>query len=277
MDRRHGALTRRGVLLTSLAAAAGAFVLLGAAPVQAPRGFAVTALDVGQGDAILVQHGEHAVLFDTGPPGAPLVKELREAGVRRLDALVVTHSSADHESGVEAVFDAFGVGMVLDGRQTADERSAEDRGEGGGVRFAGVPPGTPREIPAAGQRFAAGPMEIEILWPPPAASRAGDPNLTATVAVVRAGGRSALLTADAESTVTLPLDLPKVDVLKVAHHGSKDEGLPALLEEVSPRHALIPVGRNTYGHPHPATLDALEIVPDVRRTDEDGTSRIALG
>ena len=77
--------------------------------------------------------------------------------------------------------------------------------------------------------------------------------------------------------MTLPLDLPRVDVLKVAHHGSEDEGLPALLEEVRPRHALIPVGRNTYGHPHPATLRALRAVPDVRRTDEDGTSRIELG
>lgn len=272
LPRRHGR-----ALLAWLAAGGGMLLLLAPAPAQPPDGFAVTALDVGQGDAILVQHGAHAVLFDTGPPGAPLVKELREAGVRRLDALVVTHSSADHESGVGAVFEAFGVGLVLDGRQTADERPAEDGGEGGGIRFAGVPPGVPREVPAAGQRIAAGPMEIEILWPPPGASRAGDPNLTATVALVRASRRSALLTADAESAVTLPLDLPRVDVLKVAHHGSQDEGLPALLEEVRPRHALIPVGRNTYGHPHPATLKALEAVPDVRRTDDDGTSRIELG
>ena len=269
---------RRGrVLVAWLAAGGGVLLLLAPAPAQPPRGFAVTALDVGHGDAILVQHGQHAVLFDTGPPGAPLVRELREAGVRRLDALVVTHSSADHESGVGAVFDAFGVGLVLDGRQTAAERSPEDGGEGGGVRFAGVPAGTTREVPAAGQRIAAGPIEIEILWPPPGASRAGDPNVTATVALVRAGNHSALLTADAESAVTLPLDLPRVDVLKVAHHGSEDEGLPALLEEVRPRHALIPVGRNTYGHPHPATLRALRAVPDVRRTDEDGTSRIELG
>lgn len=260
-----------------MAAGGGMLLLLAPAPAQPPRGFAVTALDVGQGDAILVQHGQHAVLFDTGPPGAPLVREMRKAGVRRLDALVLTHSSADHESGVGAVFDAFGVGLVLDGRQAAAERSPEDGGEGGGIRFAGVPPRTAREVPSAGQRIAAGPMEIEILWPPPGVSRAGDPNLTATVALVRAGNHSALLTADAESAVTLPLDLPRVDVLKVAHHGSEDEGLPALLEEVRPRHALIPVGRNTYGHPHPATLRALRAVPDVRRTDEDGTTRIELG
>ena len=77
--------------------------------------------------------------------------------------------------------------------------------------------------------------------------------------------------------MTLPLDLPDVDVLKVAHHGSDDPGLPQLLEKTTPRTALIPVGRNTYGHPTPETLAALEAVPDVRRTDRDGTIRVPLG
>jgi competence protein ComEC len=78
--------------------------------------------------------------------------------------------------------------------------------------------------------------------------------------------------------VTLPLDLPQVDVLKVAHHGSKDEGLPALLEETKPKTALVSVGEhNTYGHPAPSTVEALRAIPDVRRTDQDGTVRVALG
>ena len=72
------------------------------------------------------------------------------------------------------------------------------------------------------------------------------------MAVVTDGPHTALLTADAESPVTLPLDLPDVDVLKVAHHGSEDPGLPQLLEEVRPELAVIPVGRNTYGHPAPS-------------------------
>ncbi len=61
-------------------------------------------------------------------------------------------------------------------------------------------------------------------------------------------------------------------MLKVAHHGSDDPGLPRLLDRVRPRVAVLPVGRNTYGHPTRATLDALRAaVPDVRRTDRDGT------
>jgi competence protein ComEC len=87
-----------------------------------------------------------------------------------------------------------------------------------------------------------------------------------------------LLTADAESPVTLPLDLPTVDVLKVAHHGSADPGLPALLERLRPSIAAIEVGRhNSYGHPAPTTLAALRaVVPTIRRTDLDGTVRLTV-
>jgi competence protein ComEC len=97
------------------------------------------------------------------------------------------------------------------------------------------------------------------------------------VALARDGATTALLAADAESPVTLPLDLPRADVLKVAHHGSEDPGLPALLDRVRPSVAVVPVGRNTYGHPAPSTLAALRAVPEVRRTDRDGSVRIEPG
>src|SRR5215217_2056317 len=95
------------------------------------------------------------------------------------------------------------------------------------------------------------------------------------VAHVRDGAFDLLLPADAESNVTAGLDLPRVEALKVAHHGSADEGLPALLERTAPQVAAIEVGRdNTYGHPAPSTLDALGSVPEVVRTDIDGTVRL---
>ena len=85
-----------------------------------------------------------------------------------------------------------------------------------------------------------------------------------------------LLAADAESGVTATLALEPVDVLKVAHHGSADPGLPALLERLTPRIAAIEVGKeNRYGHPAPSTLAALNAaVPTLLRTDRDGTSRL---
>jgi competence protein ComEC len=97
------------------------------------------------------------------------------------------------------------------------------------------------------------------------------------VALVRDGPFRLLLTADAESDVTGPLDLPPVDALKVAHHGSADPGLPALLRRLHPRVAAIEVGRhNPYGHPAGSTLAALRIVPEVVRTDRDGTVRLRV-
>ncbi len=262
------------VRFAAAVALAVAAVVLVTRPVlpAAPDGPAISVLDVGQGDAVLLQDAARAVLVDTGPPGSDLLDELRRLGVRRLDAVVVTHSSADHEGGLAAVLGAVPVGLVLDGRQTAAEQgAAPDGGEGGGHRFAGLPRAMPRAVPEAGQVVRAGSIALRVLWPPAGRSRAGDPNRTATVALAQVGPMTALLTADAESAVTLPLDLPAVDVLKVAHHGSDDPGLPALLARVRPRAAVVPVGRNTYGHPTPATLGALRGVPSVRRTDRDGT------
>jgi competence protein ComEC len=269
----------RGVRRAVVVAAAAILALLGAGAAggltrgHPPRGFALSVLDIGQGDSILLQHGaDHAVLFDTGPPGAGIVGKLRKAGVRRLDALVLTHSSLDHEGALREVLGAFTPGLVVDGRQTREEQEEP----GGGLRFEDLPPTVPRTIPEAGQVLRAGPIEIDVLWPPPDRPRSGDPNMTAMVALARDGRTTALLTADAESPVTLPLDLPHVDILKVAHHGSEDEGLTQLLEEIEPRVAAISVGEgNTYGHPAPTTMQALKAaVPEVRRTDEDGTVTI---
>lgn len=263
---RWATLAPVGVLVAATA------LLLAPGPPAPPDGPTLTMLDIGQGDAILLQDGERAALFDTGKPGAPLVSELRRAGVRRLDLLVLTHSSSDHEGGLADLLAALPVAMVLDGRGPGREHG----GEGGSGRFEGLPATMPRDVTARGQRFALGRIAVEILWPPPGEERRGDPNLTATVAVARTRTTSALLTADAESEVTLPLDPPDVDVLKVAHHGSADPGLPELLARTTPRVALIPVGENTYGHPAPTTLDALKVVPDVRRADA-GTTRVPLG
>ena len=92
---------------------------------------------------------------------------------------------------------------------------------------------------------------------------------------MRSGTFDLLLTADAESDVTGPIALPRVEALKVAHHGSADPGLPAQLESLRPAVAAIEVGRhNTYGHPAPSTLRALRGVPRVLRTDRDGTVRL---
>ena len=111
--------------------------------------------------------------------------------------------------------------------------------------------------PAAGQTITVGRLRFEVLWPPPTRPTTGNPNDFALVSRLEVGAFSMLLSADAESHVTQALELEPVDVLKVAHHGSADPGLPALLERLTPRLAAIEVGENTYGHPTPSTLAAL--------------------
>ena len=91
------------------------------------------------------------------------------------------------------------------------------------------------------------------------------------VAIVSAAGLDLLLSADAESPSLLPLALPRVDAMKVPHHGSADPGLADVLRRLRPRVAAIEVGENTYGHPAPGTLRTLRHA-GVRtfRTDRHG-------
>jgi competence protein ComEC len=115
----------------------------------------------------------------------------------------------------------------------------------------------------------------------------GNPNDSAVVLLASYGQVDALLTADAEGNVTLPIRPPPVEILKVAHHGSDDLFLPELLDLLRPSVAVVSVGRsNTYGHPTPATMAALAEVPGlaVYRTDRDGRvtvetdgSRLSVG
>jgi competence protein ComEC len=239
--------------------------------VPAPGELVVSFLDVGQGDATLLQRDGAAVLVDTGPPDGPILTRLREAHVKRLTALLLTHAQADHEGAAPAVLHAFPTRLVIDG------------GAGWASRVQRALPravaaDAAREIvPHAGEVVSLGGIRLRILWPPPPdGPLTGDPNERAVVARAEVGDFSLLLTADAESDVTGPLDLAPVTALKVAHHGSADAGLPALLARLHPRIAAIEVGRhNSYGHPAPSTVAELRrAVPTVVRTDRDGTVRL---
>jgi competence protein ComEC len=264
---------RGGMGALAIAGLAAGGLLLSRPP-GPPAGLVVSFLDIGQGDATLVQHGRHAVLVDTGPPGGPILRRLREAGVDDLDVLVLTHASDDHDGGAGAVLARHRVRLVLDGGEvngrTPGLRAAAAQAARAGVR---------RIASDAGQVLRAGPIELRVLWPrrDPPAEPGADPNLRATVLHVRDGAFDLLLSADAESEVLAPLDLPRVDAMKVPHHGSAEEDLPGLLRRLRPRVAVVEVGPNSYGHPDPGTLRALRAaVAVVRRTDRDGTVRLAV-
>ena len=254
-----------------------AAVVLTAGPIvspAAPDRLTISFLDVGQGDATLIQHPDgSAVLFDGGPAEARVARLLRQAGVRRLSAVVATHASADHHGGLLEVVRRFPVDLLLDGGDgTADPdfrrllSEASDRD----VRVVRA---------RAGQELHAGGLVISVLSPPPRPPGPApeDPNPRAVVALVRSGGFELMLSADAESPTLHTLGLPDVDAIKVPHHGSADSGLGTVLERLRPEVAVIEVGENSYGHPHPDTLRALaRAVPYVRRTDRDGTVRLVV-
>ena len=243
-----------------------------AAGLAAPAGLRITFLDVGQGDATLIQWRRSAILVDTGPPDGPVLARLRHAGVRRLDLLVVTHAQADHDGGAAAVLGALPVALVLDGRDGVRDPNGV-RMATAGRQARGAAGRRARRRGAARRRHRAA---RPVAAGPGAPRRGADPNQRAIVAEADAGGVRTLLTADAESDVLAGLDLGPVDVLKVSHHGSADPGLPALLERLRPRLAAIEVGRhNVYGHPAAATVRALLAAgAAVVRTDRDGSVRV---
>jgi competence protein ComEC len=280
-DGRTGAVAglpppaRLAVLAAVAALGAGGVAVARAGSAVAPpaRGeLVVSFLNVGQGDATLLQLDGRSALFDTGPPDGPILARLAAAGVRRLDILVLTHAEADHEGAARAVIARYRPRVVLDGG--AGWPSAVQRALPAAVASTGS------QVVAAhaGQAIALGRLRLRLLWPRPAGAGwrpDGSPNLRAVVALASYGSFDLLLPADAESDVTLPLELPRVEALKVAHHGSEDAGLPLLLRRLSPTVAAIEVGRgNTYGHPTAQALAALRSVPHVLRTDRDGTVRL---
>jgi competence protein ComEC len=234
-----------------------------------PKGLRITFLDVGEGDSTLLQTKEGAVLFDAGPPDADVAGQLRRLGVRRIEALVLSHPHKDHVGGAADVLRRLGVGLVLDSGipgGDAEEKAARAEASKRGV---------PLRLARAGQDLEIGDLRLRILWPTgdAASSATGDANEAAIVAVASYGSTDVLIPADAESQFTLPLVSQPLEVYKVAHHGSADDGLPELLKRMQPEVAVISVGKNNdYGHPAPSTLAALEQVPGltVFRTDLDG-------
>ena len=271
-ESRSSRRTRAAVAVVALvvALAVGATLLRGGADAPADRayGLRVEVLDVGQGDAILLQPAAApAVLVDGGPPGDDLEAKLAEAGVERLGAAIVTHDQSDHAGGIDELLGGFPVARLIYG--AASPRLAAE------ARAAGA---RPLRL-ARGDAFRLGSLRLEALWPPPelaAEPAAGtDPNELALVLLARWRGFSMLLTADAEAAA-VPLDPGPVDVLKVAHHGSDDAGLGELLDRTRPRLAVISVGAgNPFGHPTPGTLATLarRRVPTLR-TDLAGTVEI---
>lgn len=252
----------------ALAAALLASLALGLRSAPTDR-LTVTFLAVGQGDATLVEWPDgRRWLVDGGPGGSELLRYLRRRGIRRLDALVLSHAHPDHSRGLVAVANALPFDSLWLSHPP-EEPSGDDwrlwqlawkKGARLQLPDSPVPDGVRVEHPLSG-------------WRDRGRDRVNEESL---VLRLQLGDHTVLLGGDIEDEAerTLARTLPPTTLVKVSHHGSRTSSTPAFVAAVRPQVAVIPVGRdNRFGHPHAQTLARWRASPDTRllRTDRDGT------
>lgn len=256
---------------------------LAAAPLAAQQGggddsLRIKFLDVGQADAILIQLGRKAVLVDASR-GDDIVRYLEEEGVDSLVAAVASHNHADHIGGMDAVLDSWPVaGYYSNGHPPVTETDAD---VAAWLRERKTPVPSPPWAP-----IQLGDVRITVWTPPPfdpaGLSAADIENNSSLGVLVERGSFKALLTGDSQaeelSAWLTHRKVPDVDVLKAAHHGSRNGVIPGWLHATRPEVVVISVGAtNSYGHPEAAALRYYRTGHRaVLRTDQDGTVTVAV-
>lgn len=215
----------------------------------------VTWLDVGQGDAAVIQCGGQSMLIDGGKPekSSYIYAWLQQHGFSYLDVIVATHVDADHIGGLPGALNYASVGTAYCPETTGTTETFQSF-----VKYL-AQRGKQITVPTAGETFALGGAQIQILGP---LHRAEDSNDNSIVLKVSFGATSFLFTGDAERAEEQDLLNSGVNlqstVLKVGHHGSDTSTSYPFLRAVAPQYAVISVGAgNSYGHPTEAVLSRL--------------------
>ncbi|KNB74186.1 DNA internalization-related competence protein ComEC/Rec2 [Brevibacillus reuszeri] len=271
------------------------FALLLAArqPFSGEKEVRITFLDVGQGDSIVVEIANQKVyLIDAGGTISFAAREpwrekrnpfevgkdvvlpfLMARGIEKIDRVVMTHGDMDHIGGLAALVPRFAIGEVIVNGSTPKGYEQEILQL---VREKRVPivTGSP------GQTWSDAPG-IEWKWLHPGQTSAYTGNDSSVVLQLTAYETIVLFTGDVERNGEFRLvkgGLPPVDVLKVAHHGSKTSSTEALLSAIQPKAAVISAGANNrYGHPSPEVLTRLKNAgSSVYRTDQQGAVTLII-
>lgn len=242
---------------------------------------AVYFLDVGQGDSEFISledtQGRHVRILIDGGRDARVVRELDRIIPqydRYIDLIVLTHGDADHFKGLIDVIKEYRVGRFLWTGRTETASSFSDLLQVIELR------GVDMITLSAGDRIRFSRYTLAVLSPRFEDINRVSSNESSLVLLLRDFHNSVLFTADighsTERVLARSGDID-VDVLKVAHHGSKNSSLPEFVEATSPIVSVIEVGKNSYGHPHENVLRRLASVGSTLfRTDTQGTIKIVL-
>lgn len=235
-----------------------------------PADWQIAACDIGQGDAVVVRDGDQTALVDVGPDPAVLSACLDTLGIDRVDLLVLTHYDLDHVGGLDAVLGRVGTALVGPPENAEDARLHTELAERGA---------TVTEA-ARGDRGTLGSMSWQVLWPVRGSALFQTGNPGSVTILFEGGGIRSLFLGDldeeAQNALLAAAPIGRVDVVKVAHHGSSDQSA-ALYAELEASVGLVSVGAdNGYGHPTRSLLDTLTAVGTaVVRTDQDGLAVLA--
>jgi len=255
-------------------------------PTPSGKELTVRVLDVGLGDSILiVAPSGRSVLIDAGPPGAgkKILDALKRAGVTRLDFLIATHAHADHVGGADEVLKAVDAGQVFYSGYPHTTREYDDflkAVQQKNLKLEKAVPGTTLDLGDGALVRVLAPIE-PFFEKKDLQAGGNEPNANSVVVRLDYGEFSMLLTGDAEAQtedrlVSKELDL-EVDVLKVAHHGSKYATSENFLKRVKAKAAVISMAEfNRYSHPHQDVLNRLKAAgtTELYRTDFQGEIEI---
>ena len=221
--------------------------------VPAMAEMAVTVLDVGQGDSILVESGGKYLLFDAGPSSADVSSMLTSMGIYELTYFITSHPDADHIGGAADVITTIPIGIYADSGATHTTQTYER------MIQALVDKQTPYMELTGGEVLSVGDVIVEVM----AAGGGGDNNDGSVVLKLTDGSVTMLLPGDRER-----LENWSAKIMVVPHHGSAASSVDLVKPEV----AIISVGAgNSYGHPAASTLAKLRSMgAEIRRTDQEG-------
>jgi competence protein ComEC len=232
----------------------------------------VTFLDVGQADCTIIQYGTNSMIIDAGgnATATSLIATINKMGITKFDVVIGTHPHEDHIGGLDAVINNFNIGAIYMPKVSNNTKTFED------VLLAIKNKGLTITTPIPGSSFTLG-SNVQCTVLAPNGQSYPDLNSYSIVIKMTCNNISFLFTGDAETDSEMEMLAKgynlKVDVLKVGHHGSASSTSPGFLNGVSPKYAVIFVGKeNTYGHPHHETLNKLNNAGvKIYRTDLNGT------